>query len=330
MTATAREATAQRDRRPLVGQPEIVCLLVLAALLSQRWLVDLLDVPALRTWTTMFLAIVIQALPFLVMGVLLASAISTFLSEALLRKALPQRPALAVPVAGVAGVALPGCECASVPIASSLIRRGVAPAAAFSFLLAAPAVNPVVLVSTAVAFPGRPDMVGARFAASLVVALAVGWIWAARGGRVPLRLPGRSPHGTDRSFRTFLATAQHDLMHTAGFLVAGAMIAAAVNTFVPRAWIDIVADNLLLSILVMALFAFVVALCSEADAFVAASLTSFSDTAKLTFMVVGPAVDVKLAALQSGHFGRQFAARFVPLTLAVAIASSTVVGVILL
>lgn len=331
MSAPSTATRRPEETKTVLDTTEIVLLLVVsAALFSQRWVSEYLDAPALRTWSTMFVAIVIQSLPFLVMGVLLASTISTFLSEALLRKALPARPALAVPVAGAAGVALPGCECASVPIASSLIRRGVAPAAALSFLLAAPAVNPVVLVSTAVAFPGRPDIVGARFVASMLVALIVGWLWVARGGQVPLRLPKRAAHTTDRRFSTFLATAQHDLMHTAGFLVAGAMIAAAVNSFVPRPWIDAVADNPVLAILVMATFAFVVALCSEADAFVAASMTSFSDTAKLTFMVVGPAVDVKLAALHSGHFGRAFASRFVPLTLGVAIVSSVVVGGFLL
>ena len=67
-------------------------------------------------------------------------------------------------------------------------------------------------------------------------------------------------------------------------------------------------------------------ICSEADAFVAASLTQFSLSARLTFMVVGPMVDVKLISLQAGTFGRAFASRFAPLTLAVAVASSVVFG----
>ncbi len=54
--------------------------------------------------------------------------------------------------------------------------------------------------------------------------------------------------------------------------------------------------------------------CSEADAFVAATFTQFSPTARLAFMVVGPVVDLKLIALQSGTFGGRFARRFAPLT----------------
>ena len=69
---------------------------------------------------------------------------------------------------------------------------------------------------------------------------------------------------------------------------------------------------------------------SEADAFVAASLTQFSLTARLAFMVVGPMVDVKLVALQAGTFGRRFAARFAPLTFVVAVGAAVAVGAVLL
>ena len=101
-------------------------------------------------------------------------------------KALPKRPALAVPVASASGVVLPGCECASVPVSAALMNRGVTPAAALAFLLSAPAINPVVLASTAVAFPGQPQVVVARLLASLLVSVAIGWLLlaaaAARAG----------------------------------------------------------------------------------------------------------------------------------------------------
>ena len=153
------------------------------------------DEPAVQAWSTVFVAVCLQALPFLVVGVLLSAAISTFVPASFFARALPARPAAAVPVAGLAGAVLPGCECASVPVAGSLIRRGVAPAAALAFLLSAPAINPVVLVATAVAFPGQPAMVLARFLASALVALVVGWLWASFGRAGWLRLrEGTMPH----------------------------------------------------------------------------------------------------------------------------------------
>jgi len=85
-----------------------------------------------------------------------------------------------------------------------------------------------------------------------------------------------------------------------------------------------------LSVLALAALAVVMAICSEADAFVAASLTGFSLTARLTFMVVGPMVDVKLIALQAGTFGRRFAMRFAPLTFVMAVGAGVLVGGLLL
>lgn len=107
----------------------------------------------MQTWLTVFVSVMTQAIPFLVFGVVLSAVIAVFVPPSFFAKALPKHPALAVPTASVAGVVLPGCECASVPVAGALVRRGVTPAAAFAFLLASPAVNPIVLVSTAVAFP---------------------------------------------------------------------------------------------------------------------------------------------------------------------------------
>ncbi len=323
---TETQTPVQRRMDDSLKQMWVVFGVVIVLLACQRLLVSHVDHAALSTWSTIFVAIVVQSTPFLVGGVLLASVIATLLSERVVRRMVPANPALGVPVAGLAGIALPGCECASVPVASSLMSRGVAPAVALTFLLAAPAVNPVVLVSTAVAFPGRPEVVLARFVASLLTSVLVGWLWLRLGGKVPmLNARATHAHGAGATQR-FLDNVRHDFVHAAGFLVLGAMLAAAVNTFVPRHVVDGVAGHVVLAVVTMAVFAFVVALCSEADAFVAASLTAFSDTAKLVFMVVGPAMDIKLASMEAGQFGRTFATRFVPLVLTVAVGSACAIG----
>ncbi len=85
-----------------------------------------------------------------------------------------------------------------------------------------------------------------------------------------------------------------------------------------------------MSVLALALLAVVLSICSEADAFVAASLTAFSPTARLAFLVVGPMVDLKLIALQAGTFGRRFTVGFVPLTFSLAVLVSVVTRTVLL
>ncbi len=317
---------AQRGLRGRVGSLELLTAALVVLVLLRDQVAGLLDDPAVQTWSTVFVSISVQALPFLVGGVLLSGLLTAYVPAGALARALPRRPALAVPVAGGAGMLLPGCECASVPVAGSLVRRGVAPAAALTFLLAAPAVNPVVLVSTAVAFPGRPEVVLARLVASFATAVVLGWLWLRLGRRDLLRLSGpRTPDGAPRG-TVFREAVQHDLLHAGGFLVVGGAVAATFSVALPTSFVDALADQPVLAVLALALLAFAVAICSEADAFVAASFSTVSPTAQLAFMVVGPAVDVKLVAMQSGTFGRSFAARFAPATFAVAVASSALVG----
>lgn len=291
-----------------------------------------LDEPAVQAWRTVCLAVTVQAMPFLLLGTALSGAINAFVPSHVFGRLLPKRPALAVPVAGVAGVVLPGCECASVPVANSLIGRGVTPAAAFAFLLSAPAVNPVVLTATAIAFPGSPEMVLARLLASLLTAATMGWLWLWLGRaewlRPSVRHTGHRPgHSRWREFREGF---QHDFLHAGGFLVVGAMAAATFNVAVPRSVLETFSGSPWLSVLFLAGLAIVLAVCSEADAFVAASLTGFSPVARLAFMVVGPMVDLKLIALQTGTFGRAFAVRFSTATAVVAVVCSVLIGGVLL
>jgi uncharacterized membrane protein YraQ (UPF0718 family) len=289
-----------------------------------------LSAPVMQSWMTVFVAVLVQALPFLVLGVALSAAIAVFVPASFFARALPARPVLAVPLAGVAGAVLPGCECASVPVAGALVRRGVTPAAAVAFLLSAPAINPIVLTATAVAFPGDPRMVLARFVASLLAACVMGWLWHRLGRPDWLRQPPRPAHADFGKGAAFWGSLRDDVMHAGGFLVVGAFAAATLKTVVPAGWLQAAADHPVGSVLAMAILAVLLSICSEADAFVAASLTQFSLTARLAFLVVGPMIDLKLFAMQTATFGRGFAVRFAHATFAVAILAAVLVGAVLL
>ncbi|GID31233.1 permease [Paractinoplanes brasiliensis] len=313
-----------------IGSLEILAGLLVLLVVFRGPLSELVSGPALQTWTTVFVSVLVQAAPFLVFGVALSAVIAVYVPRSFWAKALPGHPALAVPAASLAGVVLPGCECGSVPIAGSLIRRGVTPAAALAFLLAAPAINPIVLTATVVAFPGRPEMAVARGVASLVVAVLIGWLWLRLGRAEWIRLPHRPELDDMSRGRAFWAACRHDVLHAGGFLVVGAAAAATINVVVPEAWLTGLASSEVLSILALAVLAVLLSICSEADAFVAASLSQFSLTSRLVFLVVGPMVDLKLISMQTGVFGRRFAARFAPATFVVAVLVATGIGLVLL
>ena len=329
-----RPAVGRRVRPPYQpGSLEIFGLILLTAVLLRGPLASLLNKVLPPNWATVFVAICVQATPFLVLGVLVSGAIAAFVPASFFAKVMPDRAALAVPLAGVCGIALPGCECGSVPIASRLISRGVRPSAAFAFLLSAPAINPIVLVATAVAFQNEPRMVWARLVAGLLTAVLVGWIWEKLGRPEWLKPRLRAPMGGDGApdatgAALFLPTVRGDFTQAAGFLVIGAAAAATLNTVVPRHFMLGVGSSVALSILVMGALAFFLALCSESDAFVAASFSAIPVVGKLVFLTVGPAVDIKLFAMQSGTFGRRFAVRFAPVTFVVAVIVGVGVGLL--
>src|SRR5690606_10426894 len=116
------------------------------------------DTPDVATAATVFCGVFVQALPFLALGVVISGLIAVVVTPDRLARWLPRRTSAAIVVAGVGGAALPGCECGSVPVARRLFGDGAGAgtdkghvgAAALTFMLAAPAINPVVLVATAV------------------------------------------------------------------------------------------------------------------------------------------------------------------------------------
>jgi uncharacterized membrane protein YraQ (UPF0718 family) len=334
---TTNPGPTQADRRE-PDEPQgwqfnstlVLITLLLLAVGGQGPIRRVLSEPVMQSGLTVFIAIVVQALPFLVLGVVLSAIIAVFVPASFLARALPRHPARAVPVAGVAGAVLPGCECASVPVAGALVRQGVTPAAALAFLLSAPAINPIVLTATAVAFPNNPRMVLARFVASLLVACAMGWLWQRLGRTDWLRPPTHPSSAGLGKGATFWASVRHDVMHAGGFLVVGAMAAATLKTVIPPSWLYAAAAIPVVSIATLATLAVLLSICSEADAFVAASLSQFSSTAQLAFLVVGPMIDLKLFAMQAATFGRGFALRFAPVTFALAILTSALVGAVLL
>ncbi|MFT3901270.1 MAG: permease [Gordonia sp. (in: high G+C Gram-positive bacteria)] len=285
----------------------------------------------LATAATIFSGVFLQAVPFLVLGTLVSGAIATWVTPAMVARLLPKKTGAAIGVGGLAGALLPGCECASVPVSARLMDRGVPQAAALAFLLSAPAINPVVLVSTAVAFPGEPKMVAARFAASLLTAIAMGGLWARYGDpSLIARRAARSADDERGSWPEFAEAVRHDFLESAAYLALGAVAVATLHVVVPDWMFEKVAGQMLIGIVLMALLAVVLAVCSEADAFVAASLSMLPLVPRLVFLVVGPAVDLKLIAMQAGAFGSRFAARFSTATFLVAIGVGTGVGALIL
>jgi hypothetical protein len=285
----------------------------------------------IQTFFVIFGSLVIQALPFVLIGAFAAAVIEVFVPVGALERLAELPRPLQLPAAGLAGIAFPICECGSVPVARRLVRKGLLPSAAVTFMLAAPIVNPVVIASTFVAYRGRTSlwtMVIGRFTLGLLVAIAVGWVMGHVSQEELLkpdpeeaRAHPREPGRPEPRWRQFFLHMGNDFLFMGRFLVLGATLAAVVQTFLPATITAKVAGLPILSIIVMIGLAFVLSLCSESDAFIAASFVQFAPSAQLAFLVFGPMVDFKLGALYAGTFRRGFLR-----TVIVAAAACTLVG----
>jgi uncharacterized membrane protein YraQ (UPF0718 family) len=291
--------------------------LVLAALAGMALLVRIIEgtgVGAVTNFLLVFGSLLVEALPFILLGAAVSALIEVFVPASAFARLARLPRGVQMPVAGLGGFAFPVCECGSVPVARRLVLKGLSPAAAVTFMLAAPILNPVVLVATAIAYRGRDvlwPMVIGRAGLGLAVALGVGWVIGSRAGRDVLR-SGRGhshDHGDAASegrWSRYFGQLGGDFALLTRYLVIGAAIAGAIQTFVPQTIIGSVANTPVLDVVAMMALAAALSLCSESDAFVAASFVQFGMAAQLAFLVAGPMVDAKLAALYAGTFSRGF------------------------
>ena len=286
--------------------------------------------PAAQNFVLVFSSLLIEAIPFILLGALVSAFIEVFVPSQVFEKlTLLPRP-LQLPASAVMGMAFPVCECGSVPVARRLASKGLAPGAAITFMLAAPILNPIVLASTFVAYRGRdvmwPMLLG-RAGLGLLAAVAVGWVIGARTKTDVLRArPGETELHADQAHsgprhRAFFDHLSGDFVFMARYLVFGAAVAAALQTFVPQSVIGSVAGAPVVSLLAMMGLAFLLSLCSESDAFVAASFVQFGVGAQLAFLVFGPMVDTKLGFLYTATFSKGFFR-----TVVITVASVTLVG----
>lgn len=138
---------------------------------------------------TLFLSLLVEAMPFLLLGVMLSGLLLLFVDERQLIAILPKHPLLGALAGSALGFLFPVCECGNVPVARRLLMQGVAAPVAIGFLLAAPTVNPIVIWTTWIAFQDQPEIVVLRVGFSLVIATVLGWVFSAQADLGPLLQP---------------------------------------------------------------------------------------------------------------------------------------------
>lgn len=308
-------------RRVQVYIPFLVGFVLTQALLGHVWS----DTLWLTSFATFYVAILLEAVPFVLIGSLVSGAIEVFVPREAIARWVPRNPYGAVLLFGLLGLAFPVCECGIVPVIRRLLKKGVPLSCAVTYMLAAPIVQPIVLLSTVVAFGASWKVGLLRVLGGYVVAIVVGAlsvrILDPRTGKV-LAFSLENGEGlgaecvvcnhTEPGARNGLDTVRHvllnaadDFVSTGNYLFFGAFLAAAMQTFVSQDALARLGEGAVSGTLVMMVVAFTLSLCSTADAFVAAAFTQFSLPARMAFLVMGPMVDIKLMAMYNGFLSRK-------------------------
>lgn len=279
-----------------------------------------------------FLSIVIEALPFVLLGCIISGALYVFLTPERVQRLLPQNKLAAIAVGCGLGFFFPSCECGIVPIVNQFVKKGVPNHTAFAFMLTAPIINPIVIFSTFIAFGNSMRYAFLRVIGSLIVAMVIG-VWLAyfnqqsiiKDANLQQAVANAShSHHHEKSVhnqtkKTFIQQVGHVLEHsvdeffdTGRYLMIGGLIAAAMQTYLPTGVMLTLGSNKILAVVVMLFLALAMSLCSEADAFIGSSLLSLFGTGPVVgFLVFGPMVDIKNLLMMKRYFSGRFIASLV-------------------
>jgi uncharacterized membrane protein YraQ (UPF0718 family) len=291
----------------------------------------ILNNPKLQIFKTVFISILLEAMPFILIGVFISALIQVFVSDHTIQRIIPKNPILGIITASVLGIIFPLCECGMVPAVRKLINKGMPLYAATTFILVGPILNPIVFWSTITAFRTRPDIVYSRMGLAFVVSLAVGLIVYrfVNNDQLKNRLTTENKsQKNDHSHEHHHSEAhQHahehrpsrnkvvELMgHTVSeffdmgkYLVFGSVLVGLLQTFVAQSSLVSLGHGQGSANLLMMGLGFILSLCSTSDAFVAQSfLTTFSAGSLVAFMVFGPMLNLKGILMMLAVFKTRF------------------------
>ncbi|MEV8368242.1 permease [Microbacterium sp. NPDC064584] len=284
---------------------------------------------------TLAISVLIESLPFVALGVVLSIVVQVWVPPGAIERWMPRRAWARRMVLSLLGMLIPVCECGNVPFARGLLMRGFTVPETLTFLIAAPVVNPIVIITTNQAFGFSDGILIARLLGGYAIANLIGWLYSRHPDpdalltdrfRDTCELVLDEPGGRGRRS---LAQFVIELRAVMPALVIGSALAGAVQVLIPREALLAIGSNPALSIVAMMALAMVVSICSNVDAFFALSFAStFTPGSIVAFLLVGPLVDIKMLALMRTTFTTRTLAGLVVIVVLSAFAIGSVVNLL--
>ncbi|MDO5779951.1 MAG: permease [Clostridium sp.] len=282
-----------------------------------------MSISKFESWMWSYLGIIVEALPFLLIGAVLSALIQIYVSDELIKKIIPKNSIIAYFIAAISGVLFPVCECAIVPITRSLIKKGLPIGVGITFMLAVPIVNPVVIMSTYYAFPNDINIVIYRTVGgvigALIVGMIVGFIYDKKKNTEVLKgeevflycdcctFSNNYYISLKGKIKNLVLNASNEFLNISVYFIFGALLSSIFVVFLQDSLINNMTSGKVVGIGVMMLLGFLLSLCSEADAFVAKGfMDNFGVAGVIAFLILGPMMDLKNLILSFGFFKKKF------------------------
>lgn len=261
--------------------------------------------PALRDGFTLAFSVLIESIPFIILGIALSVLVQVWLPEEWLFRILPSRPVPRRFVISLLGMFLPVCECGNVPLARGLVAKGYSVSDSMTFLIAAPIINPVTIITTHQAFGWDNGILVARILGAIVIANILGWLFSKHREPFSLLTPrfAAQCERPDQSVSSGRVGRSVDMFAREAAvlmpaLIVGSMVAGAIQVLVSRDQLVALGSDPLLSVIAMMALAFVISICANVDSFF---ILPFADTflpgSLVAFLLLGPIADIKMLAL---------------------------------
>lgn len=282
----------------------------------------------LNKFYTVFISILIEGIPFILIGSFVSALIQIYVSKEFIIKVFPHNIFLSCIIAAFAGIVFPICDCGTIPVVKGFIRKKVPTAACITFLLSAPIVNPIAIISTMYAFQDMKSVVIYRILSGIIIAILIGLIMhfftrdnpnILKTNTDPLSCECSICSDSYEYSKASIDTLRNIFFHTSDeffnigkFMIMGAFISSIFQTIVSFDRNLYFPNDNRTSLLIMILLAFLLSVCSTSDAFIAKGfLKLFSLNSVMGFLVVGPMLDIKNTFMLFGNFKKTFVLKLI-------------------
>lgn len=292
-----------------------------------------------------FISILFEAFPFIMLGVVVSSIIHEFVPDDFIPKIMPKNPFLGALVGVVMGLFIPVCDCAVIPISRRLMKKGIPLNVGITFMLASPIINPIVIFATIYSFGTIiPEMVIYRSIIGVIIAIIIGLIISIIHKKDEVFLIEESSkhshscacgchheHKKKKLSERILNVVKHskvEFFEIIKYLIIGSLIASSAQVLIPKEILNSFSGEGVIQIFILMIFAYLISLCSTSDSFVAKAFANqFSNNSILAFLLLGPMIDIKNTIVLLGNYNKKFVIKLIGLIFVFVFAFALIVNI---